>query len=135
MREPPYKWPWDEQKPYPKPSSPWYIKYGSASDMQYCAQNNAGFGANNAMLTCNFMAADMGTARGISTGAEGATVRGSHSSQKFSEVSGLEFESVATVIKLKIVNGTLEATAKYCTSCGRKKQGSDKFCSQCGNKY
>ena len=76
------------------------------------------------------------SAKGMSAGdVPGATVRGSESDQKFSDVFGLEFESEATILKLKIINGDMEASVKYCTGCGRKKKHGDKYCSNCGSQY
>jgi hypothetical protein len=64
----------------------------------------------------------------------GATVRGSESSQQFSYASGHEFDSIATILKLKIVNGEITTSAKYCTSCGRKRKISERYCSNCGTR-
>jgi hypothetical protein len=65
----------------------------------------------------------------------GATVRGSESNQKFKEVSGYEFSSTPTILKLKIVNGELKIISRYCNSCGRKRRDGERYCSNCGGKY
>ena len=65
----------------------------------------------------------------------GATVRGEKSDQKFSDIHGIEFESHATILKLKIVNGELNTAPRYCSGCGRKRKHNDKYCSNCGVKY
>ena len=70
----------------------------------------------------------------METGLDGATVRGSESEQRFSEISGLEFDSVATILKIKLVNGVYQITSRYCSGCGRKRKDGDKFCPNCGNK-
>ena len=110
---------------FDKPRSSWGAgpSYGASA-----GSNLRGFGSSPQM-SCNFMA--MASA----APAEGATVRGSESDQKFASVSGLEFESTPVIIKLKIVNGELQSATRYCTGCGRKKNSTDKFCANCGIKY
>ena len=117
IREEHHHWP-----PWKAPMStftPWTVTYDS------CENSLRGFGTS---MQCNAISM-------ASAGQEGATVRGSSSSQSFSEVSGLEFESNPTIIKLKLVNGDLQTSQKYCTGCGRKKSGADKYCANCGIKY
>ena len=127
IREDHHHW-HDYHKPYQPPSYPWPVVYG-----------NGGVAFGNAQLKgmCSSSESYSMACNAINTdaGMEGATVRGSSSDQKFKEVSGYEFDSTATIIKLKIVNGELQSSMRYCSSCGRKRQGTDKFCPNCGNKF
>ncbi len=65
----------------------------------------------------------------------GSTVRGSESKQEFREVSGYTFSSTSTILKLKIVNGEVRSTTRYCSGCGRKRKHGNKYCSNCGTQY
>ena len=132
IREEHHHWPpWKDPNPYPKwpwPNTPVYMSNGD--NMVFGATcNNASYGTDMPQLRA------MNCSMQAPSAAEGATVRGSRSEQKFKEVSGLEFESIPVTIKLKIFNGELQTVVKYCTRCGRKKIGNDKFCSNCGSKY
>ena len=84
--------------------------------------------------TCDNFIGYCSTSNTMGTGMDGATVRGSESDQKFQEVSGYEFDSLATIIKIKIVNGELNIGQKYCSGCGKKRVDGAKFCGNCGNK-
>ena len=113
--------------PYPKP----YWVY-SSNDLS----NDISFGGS---ISCKGMSAEaspnmmFNSCLCSSTGAEGAAVRGSESSQKFQTVSGYEFESIATILKLKIVNGEhVIAQERYCSGCGRKNRDGDRYCPSCG---
>jgi hypothetical protein len=120
---------------YPEPYIPWpkpywiYSNHETVYDMRYGGTNCKGMSAS----------ADVGTMFSnclcASAGMEGAAVRGSASDQKFQTVSGYEFESIATILKLKIVNGErVISQEKYCPGCGRKNRDGEKFCPSCGNK-
>jgi hypothetical protein len=115
-------------KPYPWPSPIWknteincdidsQVRFASGGGIQNCCNQ-----ANT--FTCD----------SIATGVSGATVRGSESNQKFETVSGFEFDSVAVIMKLKLINGELKSQARYCSGCGRRKREGDKYCPQCGGK-
>ena len=84
--------------------------------------------------TCDNFVGYCSTSNTAGLGADGATVRGSDSDQRFQEVSGYEFDSLATIIKIKIVNGELVQSQKYCSGCGRKRKDGDKFCGNCGTR-
>lgn len=129
------KWP-EPIKPYYPPYQPRYrhystcdMKVGDNVDMQYCSSKGTSIG-NMSFNCCLATGAGLPAA----DGAPGATVRGSESTQKFSDVSGYEFESTATILKLKIVNGEIKETSRYCSGCGRKKRDGDKYCANCGSK-
>jgi len=124
---------WDHYPVYPVEPKPWKPYIG---DPMWNYTNNAGTydmckgmssGGSMAMNCCSSPTSSF-------TGLDGATVRGSESDQKFTEVSGYEFESVATTLKLKIVNGESQTVSRYCSGCGRKRRDGEKFCSNCGIK-
>lgn len=127
---------WHDTYPkFPYPNKPfWPVVYGSCVNtagfggvtFDSAQDSGRGMSAGPIVMNCNMMTT-------LGTGMDGATVRGSKSEQKFNEVSGLEFESNATVLKLKIVNGELQLQTKYCSGCGRKRTGN--YCSNCGTKY
>ncbi len=116
-----------DPKPW-KPFSPWF---GCNGDI-VCSFNAGDSGKGLSSGTDNAMNFASCTASRSEVG--GATVRGSNSYQQFSEVSGYEFESDATILKLKIINGEPVVGSKYCSGCGRKRKDGDKFCGNCGNK-
>jgi hypothetical protein len=116
---------WDKKedpwKPWPTPI--WYCDNTVGGGMSFGASNTQGL-LNNASCYCSATDVPLG----------GATVRGSESTQQFSYASGHEFDSVATILKLKIVNGEIATAARYCSGCGRKRKDGDKFCSNCGTR-
>ena len=118
---------WDKIVPEPKPwpQTPWYYTT--------CGSTCKG-SAIGEVSSITFNANYCATPTSSYTGQEGATIRGSDSDQKFQEVSGKEYESTATILKLKIVNGELTAESKYCSGCGRKRKTGEKFCGNCGTR-
>ena len=112
-------------KPWTNPSGPYYgdhtICYNSV-DMQSQTLSFGGMTTDALTLNC-------------SAGLPGATVRGAESKQEFQLVSGYDFESVATIMKVMIINGEATVATRYCGGCGRKRRDGDKHCGNCGNKY
>ena len=113
---------------------PWKITYGNGGvafgDKTYDSMQCNSISASAPTMSfgnCAFV--------GASTGQEGATVRGSSSDQKFQSVSGLEFDSTPTIIKLKLVNGDLPKAIRYCPGCGSKARIGDKYCPSCGARH
>lgn len=105
--------------PFPRPWSPLFDGTRYAMDMG--CTNDIGKSYGGMAMNCSSPAP-----------IEGATVRGSESKQSFTSVYGKEFDSIATVIRLKIFNGEVVVTNKYCSGCGRKKKYGDKYCANCG---
>lgn len=119
--------------PYPWPDPVWY------EDMWH-TQKDKPIGGG----TCNRLTTesnsfepgdDMVFSINCSADLPGATVRGSKSKQEFKEVSGYTFSSTSTILKLKIVNGEVRSTTRYCSGCGRKRKQGNKFCANCGTQY
>ena len=65
---------------------------------------------------------------------EGVTVRDKESNQKFDSITGLEYESICTIIKIKLIEGDLTKLKRYCSNCGKKRKHSYNYCSNCGEK-
>ena len=123
---------WDH--PY-KPYNPFYFTLDNTNREIQCTN---GGGGTTTSANCNISASNTSNIKqkfNLCSCNEGAIVRGKESSQKFVEVFGYVFESKATILKLKLVNGKLVIMGKYCIGCGRKRKHSDNFCSNCGNKY
>ena len=124
-------YPWD-RRPYIPPQKPWrpsdpiYRDYPATND--HYDYPGMTFNSCSKGLSC-------GGVHNLSASIDGATVRGSESKQEFREVTGLEWESSPTILKLKLVNGEITNTSKYCSSCGRRKRDGDKFCGKCGSNY
>ena len=123
------KKPWDPWPDYPRPM------WGD----NWCTVKDDGIGSSLTLTNDSYCYENTGGggtfAMNCSSKLPGATVRGKESDQKFREVSGYEFESVATILKLKIVNGELQTASRYCSGCGRKRRHQDKYCSNCGVRY
>jgi len=121
--------PWPKQPWYPY--NPWYYCEGNGGNITF--NNSKGMSASGGSAIISDVCSTPTSCRSMAE-LSGATVRGSESQQSFKEISGYEFESTTTILKLKIVNGEPAISVKYCNGCGRKRRDGEKYCPSCGTK-
>jgi hypothetical protein len=174
----PYPRPWDRYYPYATNSTNgityWQTMGGGFESrsappqadaaVQLCSVNTAEFcSAKGAADDAGPVGRSMKRTASKSVAREGATVEGSHSSQRFGDIS-VDIEENATVLRL-VLKGTDPAAhevaqqdsaevplvkdgptcvpktepaaeTRYCDNCGAKvAKKSSRFCHQCGNKF